>query len=172
MRDTPLTRFLSEQTVGQLREIRTEFRAEIESGRRRLQELENDLAVVEEAIAAKSGSRTRQPRPTVDNGPAELSPSPTLRRTVAAFIGDRPGGWTRDEIMDELARRGAEPKGRNPSNTLITRLREMVQRGELEKFGDMYRAGPKIAPSKGDDAQSSLPVPGRDTRGPNEGGDL
>ncbi len=74
--------------------------------------------------------------------------------------------------MDELARRGAEPKGRNPTNTLITRLREMVRRGELEKFGDMYRAGPRIAASKGDDAQGSLPMTGRDTRGPHEGGGL
>jgi hypothetical protein len=149
-RDTPLTRFLTTQTPQQLRDIRAEFRAEIDAGRQRLTELEEDLAVVEDAIAAKSGT----PRRSLNGGP----PRAPLMKTVLEFVGERPTGWTKQEILEELGRRGAAPKGKNPGNTLVTRLGEMVKRGQLEKFGELYRLGDGIAEPKGGSAQGSLPV--------------
>ena len=143
-RDTPLTRFLSTQTAQQLRDIRAEFRAEIDTTRRRLVELEDDLAVVEDSIANKSG-KPRPSRPSENGRPR----GPTLRKTVLEFVGERPGGWTKQEIMGELERRDAAPTSGNPDNTLITRLGEMVKRGELEKFGELYRLGETQSP-KGD----------------------
>lgn len=150
-RNTPLTRFLATQTAQQLREIRTEFRTEIDATRQRLDELEEDLSVVEESIANKAG-KPRQAR-----SPNGVPKTPTLKKTVLEFVPERPGGWTKQEIMDELQRRGAAPAGRNPANTLVTRLGEMVNRGELDKFGELYRLGEKLAAPKGA-AQGSLPV--------------
>jgi hypothetical protein len=136
-RDTPLTRFLITQSPQQLRDIRAEFRAEIDATRRRLEELEEDLAVVEDAIAIRSG----RPRPSRVSSNGRPRTRPTLRKTVLEFVGERPGGWTKQEIMDELVARDAAPQGPNRENTLITRLSEMVRGGQLEKFGELYRLG-------------------------------
>lgn len=156
-RDTPLTRFLATQTTQQLHAIRQEFLSEIDGTKQRLGELEEDLDVVEDVIASKSGGQ-RPPRPK-----REGRPRPTLRKTVLEFVGQRSHGWTKQEITEELERKGASPAGKNPSNTIATRLGEMVNRGELEKHGELYRLGNGTAAAKGA-AQESLPVePERDT---------
>src|SRR5687767_3523977 len=104
-RNTPLIRFLAIQTAQQLHGIRQEIRDEIDGTRQRLGELEEDLMLVEDAIASKSG----RPRPA--RGEAKLPPRPPLRRTVLEFVGERPGGWTKQEIAAELERKGAAPTG-------------------------------------------------------------
>jgi hypothetical protein len=150
-RNTPLTRFLGTQTTQQLHDIRQEFRTEIDATKLKLEELEEDLEVVEDVIATKSGGQ----RPKrADSGP----PRPALRKTVLEFVGERSGGWTADEIRAELERRGAAPTGKNPRNTLVTRLGEMVNRGELDKRGDLYHLGEGSAAAAKGAAQESLPV--------------
>jgi hypothetical protein len=135
--DTPLTRFLATQTLVQLRELRSEYRTEIEQLRIRTAALEDQVPLIELAIHEKTGSRKRpsKPPPVASRNGTGSAEAGSLRAAILQVMQDRPHDWTRQDLYEELRRRGQAPRGQNPKNTLGNRLLEMAKRGEIKKAG-------------------------------------
>jgi hypothetical protein len=141
--DTPLTRFLSTQTVAQLREIRSEYKAEIEASRSRVAALDAELAVIERAIHEKSGGRARRSVASSNGGPRRGGPS--LRETILQVMREGGGVWNKQRLLNELDSRGLTPSGKTPKNTIGSRLLEMASRGEIQKVSRGTYAIPSTA---------------------------
>jgi hypothetical protein len=135
-----LAELLANQSVSDLRALRTRLRGEIELDRAALGQKEADLREVERIMATRTGG----PRPvakTKSKGARRNGAAPaggSLRRTILKIVADNPGPWAPDDLFEALRERGAAPGGQNPMNTLRTRLREMAGRKEIRRVGRLY----------------------------------
>jgi hypothetical protein len=136
--DTPLTRFLATQTLTQLRELRSEYRSEIDGLQTRVSALESELPLIELAIHEKTGSRKRSStRTRASHASSNGGPEPgSLRLAILLLMGQAPDRtWTTQDLYDALRRQGLAPRGAKPKNTVSNRLLEMEKRGEVKRVG-------------------------------------
>ena len=116
--------------------------AELMLGRARVQlDAINKLQAVLDVEAPPEGQQRVPGTEPVAPIKAVRSPSaPSLRVAILHVLGENPGRpWTRDDLLDELNRRGWGPTSQNPRNTLNSRLfeltkAEMISRDEDEFF--------------------------------------
>jgi hypothetical protein len=134
--DTPLTRFLATQTLTQLRELKSEYRSEIDGLQTRVAALESELPLIEQAIHEKTGTRKRGKRtlpprvPSSNGGPEPGS----LRLAILLLMGQPPKRpWTTQDLYDALRRQGLAPQGGKPKNTILNRLLELEKAGDVER---------------------------------------
>lgn len=128
--ETPLTRFLAEQTVAQLRSLKSQYREELDAIRQRDAVLEAELARIDQALREKSGSkrRTKAASRASANGKQRRA-EPALWELIVAAMSQRSGPWTRQEIFEALDKTGHAPKGQNPVNVIGNRLLDLEGRG-------------------------------------------
>jgi hypothetical protein len=138
-----LAQLLADQSPAELRALRTRLRGEIELDRVALGQKEADLREVERILVSRSGparpvakGKARRARAARRNGAAPVGGS--LRQTILKIVGDDPGPWAPDDLFEALQERGAAPGGKQPMNTLRTRLREMAGRKEIRRVGRLY----------------------------------
>lgn len=134
MSETALTRFLAEQTVARLREMRSELRDEIEQTRNRTEELEADLRRIETAISerprGRKGAAARPGGPAAKPAPAGTS----MKDTILSIMAERPlEAWTTQDVLDELERRSAAPGGAKPLNTVGNRLVDLAKAKKIHR---------------------------------------
>jgi DNA gyrase/topoisomerase IV subunit A len=134
--ETPLTRFLAEQTVAQLRGLKAQYRDELDSIKHRSDVLEAEVERIEQALREKSGSRrrTKVSAKTAANGRKRRS-EPALWELILSVMRQRAGPWTRQEIYEALDKTGHAPKGKNPTNVIGNRLLELVDKHEVRRAG-------------------------------------
>lgn len=142
MLETPLTRFLKNQTITQLRGIDSDYRRDIDAARELLTRLESERETVKAVIAEKAGEKRRSPDVAEKaagrekgGGRRNGDSGTSLRESILATLTARPGRWDRAELFADLQSRGLAPSGKNPRNTFNNRVGEMVRRGEIEQHG-------------------------------------
>jgi hypothetical protein len=135
--ETPLTRFLAEQTVAQLRGLKAQYRDELDSIRHRSEVLESELERIEQSLREKAGSRrrTKGAASRVATNGKKVRTEPALWELILNVMKQRPGPWTRQEIYEALDKTGHAPKGQNPTNVIGNRLLELVERHEVHRAG-------------------------------------
>jgi hypothetical protein len=132
--ETPLTRFLAEQTATQLRSIKAQYRDELDAIKHRGEVLEAELERIEQALREKAGSR-RRPKmaaQTSTNGKKHRT-EPALWELILNVMNQRRGPWTRQEIYEALDKTGHAPRGKNPMNVIGNRLLELADRNEVRR---------------------------------------
>jgi hypothetical protein len=128
-----IERFVGNQPDA-LERIREQISNELVYGEATVSRAKDQLAAIDWIMAnanqmtAVTGNGT--PNPTVRNPSA-----PSLRKAIKFLLAERPGYWERDEIIAELERRGWEPGGKSPRNTVISRLSELTKAGVIERRG-------------------------------------
>jgi hypothetical protein len=131
-----LGRLLMTQPVADLRVLRTEIVRDLNRARTELETLQNDLREVERAIAARTGQENP---PLFQSGTPTNRTSPSLKTAIVQILDEAADRvWLRDELMAELDLRGVAPGGRNPRNTLSTRLAELAHKGRIKRVGDGF----------------------------------
>jgi hypothetical protein len=135
--DSLLGRLLASRPVAELRVLRGEIAAELETTHKSLLRLQLELAAVDREMQARA-SDSNGPEPATPSG----RPAVPLRRAILMVLRERPGTWTRDELLDELRKRDMAPGGKNPRNTLVTRLSEMANEGLIDRMGNGYGITP------------------------------
>jgi len=114
-----------------LAQMRKQIEGEREAGRQMLERAEAQLQALDqlEALIAESeGNATA----------ADLLglPAPPLKTAVLRVLNEDPTiAWHRDELYDEIVRRGWGPGGASPRNTFTTRLRDLEKDGRLRRIG-------------------------------------
>jgi len=135
--NTPLTRFLATQTLGELRKMKADARNEIESAHTRVQELEADLARIEQAISEKAGGR-RHPSNAAkasENGHQSEPGRPMKESIIQILSENQQATWTTQDVYDELLKRSIAPGGDKPLNTVGNRLTELAKAERIHKRG-------------------------------------
>jgi hypothetical protein len=130
-----LGRLLASRSVDELRVIRSDIAADAQAARMTFERLQEELREVDRALAARSAEangRTQSSR-------RQASPIP-LRKAILTVLRERPGGWDRTQILEALEEKGWAPGGRNPRNTLTSRLAEMANEGLIMRVGSGFAA--------------------------------
>lgn len=99
--------------------------------------LSRELADVDQEL----GTRGDEVPPT----PPPPRPAVPLKKAIRLALGRYPELYA-EEIMAVLTADRMEPGGKNPRNTLVSRLSEMIRDGEVERHGGRYRL---LAPNTG-----------------------
>jgi hypothetical protein len=139
-----LSRLLRDRPMDDLRTLRQQILAELMEAQASSRRLRGELQELDRVIEARGGSAVPAPPTAADPNPLPL------RKAILRLLDERPEAWTREDLLNELGRRGWAPGGRNPRNTLISRLSEMAREDLIEKEGRSYRA-------RREAAQQSLP---------------
>src|ERR1700730_4680885 len=129
---TLLNRLLDAQPLANLIEIRSQIQADLRDLHEKSVVLQRDLGEVQRVIAERDAEPDERPASeTVSaNG---LRPSLPLRRAVLTVLREEPAFWTVEGLLTELRSRGWAPGGKNPRNTLVSRLSEMIRGGVVQK---------------------------------------
>lgn len=156
MSETPLTRFLSEQTVARLREMRSALRGEIEQAHGHLAELEGELRLVETAISEKPRGRGGK-RPATPVMPREPGSGRSMKDEIIDLMRERATeAWTTQDILDGLDRRKAAPGGDKPLNTVGNRLLDLAKAKRVYRVGrGTYSLTPNLSLIPNDEAGES-----------------
>lgn len=139
MSESALTRFLAEQTVARLREMRSELRDQIEQAQQHMEELEADLRRVETAISERPKGRGGGATRAVAGGEARRRArgGGSMKDTILSILATRPTeAWSTQDVLDALEDRNAAPGGKKPLNTVGNRLVDLYN---AEKI---YRVAP------------------------------
>jgi hypothetical protein len=64
--------------------------------------------------------------------------APPLRKAILQVLTDL-GELSRDDLVAELDRRGWGPGGKNPRNSVVSRLSDLTRAGAVEQDGGHYR---------------------------------
>lgn len=148
--NTPLTRFLATQTLGELRKMKADARNEIEAARSRVDELESDLARIEQAIAEKAGGRRGATVTEPTSNGRGGQPKPSMKEAIVALLREQPEAtWTTQDVFDELLKHSLAPGGAKPLNTVGNRLVELARDGRIHKRG---RGAYSLTPSRANDS--------------------
>jgi len=115
-----------------LRRVRKQVQNELEAARDATARAEAQLAALDQLESLIETSGVVEPVPT----------APSLKKAIVAILDEQPGRlWSRDELFDELVRRGWGPGGGNPRNTYTSRLRDLEKEGRLRRVGrDGFRS--------------------------------
>ena len=133
--DSLLSRLLRSQQVSELRALRTELVRDLKANRAEFERLQLDLREVEKAISERTG----QDVPPLFQPDTVSRTGMPLRRAIIHILDEAPERvWDRDEVMAELDMRGWAPGGKNPRNTLSTRLAEMANEGQIRRAGEGF----------------------------------
>lgn len=127
-----LGRLLAGRSLDELRVLRAEIASDIDTTGSTLKRLQTELQEVDAAIAERGQGQSNGRSPTRSQSPVPL------RKAILTLLRERPGTWERDEILEELGRRGWAPGGKNPRNTLISRLSEMAGEGLIARQGSGF----------------------------------
>jgi hypothetical protein len=122
--------------VAELETIHAEYLNALSDAKSAVRDIEAELALVERAMAGKAASTGVRPvstRPANGRGPSRGS----LRNQILKVVREL-DGIDRKQLLPELERRGLAPRGKNPRNTVNSRVLEMVVRGELRRDDDDF----------------------------------
>jgi hypothetical protein len=113
-----------------LADMRRQVEAELAGGREIVARAEAQLGALDqlEALLAE-----REP----DEPPAFVpGAAPSLKKAILLVLDTDPNRiWHREALLAELVRRGWGPGGRNPRNTLTSRLRDLENDKQVRRIG-------------------------------------
>jgi hypothetical protein len=134
---TVLQRFVGPQPDA-LERVRDQVRGELAAAEGQAARLRAELDALETLLdMSEEEAREAAVVPRIQTS-LRLYPPMPLRRAILTVLGSRHGYWSRDELLDELVRRGWAPGGSNPRNTLISRLSEMAKDGLIVRMDDGF----------------------------------
>ncbi len=131
---TVIQRFVGAQPDA-LSNMRAQVRGELDFAEANANRLRAELAAIDELLAMIEQEAEEAASP---HAQLAFYPALPLRKAILALLSERPGYWDRDDLLRQLTRRGWAPGGKNPRNTLISRLSEMAKEGLIERLGDGF----------------------------------
>jgi hypothetical protein len=121
-----LQRFTGNQPDA-LKQMRKQVENELEVAREAAARAEAQLVALDQLESLIETTGVAEPVPTT---------APSLKKAIVAILDEQPERlWFRDELFNELLRRGWGPGGGNPRNTYTSRLRDLEKEGRLHRVG-------------------------------------